>query len=116
VRYETVTVLPSPVTLLALLEGAELGVFKVGCVSSTFQLHFKGQYVLGKVAVRCGALRTLKNSPNVELYGLHGLPLTYFWPGISLAFFFFCCCCCYCCRCMATAYQVFCEPEAQASQ
>ena len=24
-------------------------------------------------------VRTRKNSPRVELYGLHGLPLTYFW-------------------------------------
>jgi len=25
--------------------------------------------------------RTLKNSPKAELYGLHGLPLTNFWPS-----------------------------------
>jgi hypothetical protein len=37
-----VTVLPSPATLLALLEGAEFGVVRVGCVSSTFQLHWEG--------------------------------------------------------------------------
>ena len=42
------TRLPSPVMLLALLEGAELGVLRVGCVSSMFHLH-------------------LKNSPSVEL-------------------------------------------------
>lgn len=42
-RYETVTVLPSPVTLLALLEGAEFGVLRVGWVSSIFQLHFDSQ-------------------------------------------------------------------------
>lgn len=34
-----------------------------------------------------GVLRTLKNSPNVELYGLHGLPLTYFCRFVSQSFF-----------------------------
>lgn len=30
---------------------------------------------------------TLKNSPNVELYGLQGLPLTYFYHTVSLVSF-----------------------------
>jgi hypothetical protein len=31
-----------------------------------------------------GPQRTLKNSPSVELYGLQGLPLTYFWSPSSV--------------------------------
>lgn len=41
--------MPSPATLLALLEGAEFGVFRVGCVSSTFQLHLSNQYTISNV-------------------------------------------------------------------
>jgi hypothetical protein len=43
VRYETVTGFVSPVMLLALLEGAEVGVLSVGWVGSIFQLHCQGQ-------------------------------------------------------------------------
>jgi hypothetical protein len=82
VRYDTVTGLLSPVTLFALLDGAEVGVLKVGWVSSIFQLHYEGS------AVSPGVPRvspTRKNSPSVELYGLQGLPLTYFYSGVSAA-------------------------------
>lgn len=48
--------------------------------------------------------RTLKNSPRAELYGLHGLPLTYFWPGWSMG---------YCRGETETIYQIFREPESQ---
>jgi hypothetical protein len=64
VRYETVTGLLSPVMLLALLEGAEVGVLKVGWVSSIFQLHCEGSAVCPGVP---RVSHTRKNSPSVEL-------------------------------------------------
>lgn len=51
-------------------------------------------------------VHTLKNSPSVELYGLHGLPLTYFCPKVSPDVS----------SCMCGAYQILGKPEAQASQ
>jgi hypothetical protein len=65
-----------------------------------------GQYMYTKyVQSRLNIQRTLKNSPRVELYGLHGLPLTYFWSVLSMG------------RCIGKTktiiYQIFCEPESQ---
>jgi hypothetical protein len=59
-----VTGLLSPVKLFALLEGAEVGVLKVGWESSIFQLHYRG-------SAECPGVprvsHTRKNSPSVEL-------------------------------------------------
>jgi hypothetical protein len=56
----------------------------------------------------CHVARTLKNSPRVELYGLQGLPLTYFWQRVSAVV--------PCMLMLGAAYQVLGEPEAQAAQ
>lgn len=100
-RYETVTVLPSPATLLALLEGAEFGVFRVGWVSSTFQLHCECQQDAGRFL----ATTYPEELAQRRVVGLAWLALDIFLPKSAL---------CLLLRC--GAYQVLREPETQAAQ
>jgi hypothetical protein len=101
VRYETVTVLPSPATLLALLEGAEVGVFKVGCVSSTFQLHCECEQSVGS----CLTTTYPEELAQRRVVGLAWLALDVFLPKSALRLPLY-----------RGAYQVLGEPEAQAAQ
>ena len=69
----------SPVMLFALLEGADVGVLRVGWVASIFQLHCKGQ----RRHCHAAGVTYPKELPQRRVVGLAWLALDVFLRKIS---------------------------------